>query len=54
MKAISKIIEISNSKEITTEYIESELEKQGINTLRWAIVSVKNNLLYLSVTALAK
>ena len=32
------------------EFIESEIEKQGIEALRWAIVEVNNNELVLCVS----
>ena len=52
MKAISKIVTIANSREITTEYIEKALQKMNINPLRWAIVKTDESTLTISVTDL--
>ena len=50
MQVESITIEISNTDNPTTEYIESELQKRNINPLRWAIVDVAGNELTISVS----
>ena len=52
MQAKSILIEIPNKGIPTTEYIESELKKQNINPLRWAIVHVSDTMYTVSVTNL--
>ena len=52
MQVISKVVEINNNGELTTEYIEQELKKQNINPLRWAIVEVKEKTCKVSVANL--
>ena len=42
-KIISEIVDIPKIGNPTTEYIESELKKRGINPLRWAIVKISND-----------
>ena len=53
MKAISKIIEISNPKKITTEYIETELQQRNIIPLRWSVVKIDKVSIFLNVTLLS-
>ena len=43
MKIDSKIVKIPNTGNPTTEYVESELAKIGINPLRWAIVKISKD-----------
>ena len=52
MKVISELVEIENNGHLTTEYIEQELAKQGINPLRWAIVNVGDKMYKVSVANL--
>lgn len=42
-KIISKTIEIKTPKIMppTSDYIENEIKKQGVDPIRWAIVDVK-------------
>ena len=48
---ISKTIKIiSPNMPPSVEFIENEIEKQGIEALRWAIVEVNNNELTLCVS----
>ena len=48
---VSKTIKIiSPNMPPNVEFIESEIEKQGIEALRWAIVEVNNNELVLCVS----
>lgn len=48
---ISKTIKIiSPNMPPSVEFIENEIEKQGIEALRWAIVKVNNNKLTISVS----
>jgi len=48
---VSKTIKIiSPNMPPNIEFIESEIEKQGIEALRWAIVEVNNNELVLCVS----
>ena len=48
---VSKTIKIiSPNMPPNVEFIESEIEKQGIEALRWAIVEVNNNELTLCVS----
>ena len=43
MQILSKIVNIPNNGEPTTEYIESELKKMDIVPLRWAIVKISKD-----------
>ena len=43
MQIVSKITEIPNNGNTSTEYIENELLKNGINPLRWAIVKISKD-----------
>ena len=52
MQVESITIEISNTDNPTTEYIESELQKRNINPLRWAIVDINEKTYTLSVANL--
>ncbi len=45
----SELISIPNTEHLSTEYIESELEKQNINPLRWAIVKTNSKELTISL-----
>ena len=52
MKIESRIIEILNNGNPTTEYIEKELIKLNINPLRWAVVHVSDKMYSVSVANL--
>ena len=52
MQAESLLIKIPVKGVPKTDYIESELLKQNINPLRWAIVHVSDNMYTVSVTNL--
>jgi len=47
---ISKLVEIERTEELSTEYIEGELNKQGIEPLRWAITAAEQEKLTVSVS----
>ena len=48
---ISKIIKIKTQKlPPNTDFIENEIQLQGIEALRWAIVEVEDNVLTLAVS----
>lgn len=46
---ISESVKLKLTKNVSTKYIEKELEKIGINPLRWAIVSVEKENYIISV-----
>lgn len=48
MQIKSKIITILN-KELSTEYIESEIQKLGLSPIRWAIVGFTEQTLDISI-----
>ena len=52
MQVKSLTVEIPNNGSPTTEYIEAELHKLGINPLRWAIVSVSDKIYTISAANL--
>ena len=52
MRIESKIIDIPNNGNPTTEYIEKELKKLNINPLRWAVVHVSDKIYSVSVANL--
>ena len=52
MQVESKLVEINNIGQPTTEYIEQELTKLNINPLRWAIVDVSDKIYKVSVATL--
>ena len=43
METVSKIINIKNNGNPTSEYIEQELKNNGIIPLRWAIVKISKD-----------
>ena len=49
MEIISKLINIKNIGEPSTEYIEHELKKMGIDPLRWAIVKISKDFFTINV-----
>lgn len=49
MSIVSEILDIENNGNPTTEYIESELCKRGIEPLRWAIVKISNDFFTINV-----
>ncbi len=49
MSIVSEILEIENNANPTTEYIESELSKRGIEPLRWAIVKISKDFFTINV-----
>ena len=52
MRVESKLISIKNNDNISTEYVESELQKLNINPLRWAVVDVNDKIFKISVADL--
>ena len=52
MQIESIIVNIQKTDNITTEYIETELAKQNVNPLRWAIVHVSDIMYSVSVANL--
>ena len=54
MNVVSKVIEISIAESLTTEYIENELTKLNICPLRWAIISVSDTIITVSVAKIQK
>lgn len=49
MSIVSEIINIKNNGNPSTEYIETELKKLGIDALRWAIVKISNDFFTINV-----
>ena len=49
LEIISKLVKIETDLPTSTEFIEAELKKMGINPLRWAIVGVEGNILTISL-----
>ena len=52
MQVTSKLVEIARISPLTSEYIESELTKRNISHLRWAVVSVSDTIIIVSVANL--
>jgi len=52
MQVVSKLVKIKNNGKPTTEYVENELKRNGINPLRWAIVEVDDDVYTISVADL--
>lgn len=48
MQIISKLIEIKVPEKFDNDFIETELIKNGIKPLRWAVVKVEGNILTVS------
>lgn len=46
---LSDCVKIKNIKNLSTDYVESELKKQGIVPLRWAITDVDDVTLTISL-----
>lgn len=40
---LSDLVKIKCTDNLTVDYIETELKKQDIEPLRWAIVGIENN-----------
>lgn len=49
MSIVSEILDIENNGKPSTEYIEAELKKRGIDALRWAIVKISNDFFTINV-----
>ena len=49
MEIISKLVKIEADLPTSTEFIETELAKMGLEPLRWAIVAVEGNILTISL-----
>lgn len=49
MSIVSEILDIENNGNPSTEYIETELKKRGIEPLRWAIVKISNDFFTINV-----
>ena len=54
MQVISKLVEIKNIGRPTTEYIEQELTKLNITSLRWFIADVSDTMYKVSVAQLVE
>ncbi len=52
MQVESTLIKIPNNSNPSTEYIEGELNRLGIEPLRWAIVEVNDDYYIISVADL--
>ncbi len=48
----TKEIKIPKTDKISSEYIESHLEKMGLNVLRWAIVEVNEDFYLVNLASL--
>jgi len=46
---ISDNIKLDRVENISTEYIESELKKQGIEPVRWAIIDINEKEITISL-----
>ena len=46
---LSDCVKIKNVENVSTEYVETELKKQGIVPLRWAITGVDKTTLTISL-----
>lgn len=49
MSIVSEIYDIKNNGNPSTEYVENELKKQGIEPLRWAIVKISKDFFTINV-----
>ena len=52
MQVESILVEIPNNNNPSPEYIESELTKRNINSLRWSVVFVNDKIYRVSVANL--
>ena len=50
MQIESKIFKIKNTNNFSVEYIESQLKNYMIIPLRWAIIQINNNFLYVNTS----
>ena len=50
MQIESKIFKIKNTKNFSVEYIESQLKSYMIIPLRWAIIQIDNDFLYINTS----
>ena len=50
MQIISENINLKNINEFSTEYIETELKKQNLDVVRWAITDVDKDFFTVSVS----
>ena len=46
---VSESVKINRIENISTEYIENELKKQGIEPIRWAITKVEEKSLIITL-----
>lgn len=49
MEITSKLIKIEANLPVDNDFIEKKLKEMGIEPLRWAIVSVRENILTISL-----
>lgn len=49
MSIVSEILEIENNNNPSTEYVEGELKKRGIEPLRWGIVKISKDFFTINV-----
>ena len=54
MQVVSELVEIENNGQPTTEYIEQELTKLNITSLRWFIADVSDTMYKVSVAQLVE
>ena len=52
MQIVSKLVQIFNVENPSSEYIENELTNRNINPLRWAVVNVSDKMLTISVACI--
>lgn len=46
---LSDCVKIKNINDLSTEYVENELKKLGIEPIRWAITAQQNDTLIVSL-----
>lgn len=50
MQVVTESIEIKNNGNLSTEYIENEIRKMGLNPIRWAIVKISKHGFTIDIT----
>ena len=52
MMITTKEIKIKTNRQISSEYVESELKKLGFDVLRWAITSIEGDFYILNIAVI--
>lgn len=49
MRIKSTILELNNTGDISVDYIESQIAQKGVKPLRWAIVKIDTDKVFIGI-----